>query len=227
MFGMKTVFVMWLVASATALAETNVAVAVKRSEALYSETIPHLKIKKASLEEALVIIRNIWKLKHPSEPFPVGLTDYEPADNQKERARRQITLDLKNVPYIEALRFVGQLSFRRLIEKNGFAQFEQIVGIQEDWTTEVYHLTPAVLAGLRLRDDSSSEQVQKAFESYGVEFPKGMKATLADSGNILIVRNLTEQLQRIAGIVLLLRNGFEIRKDKAEPSGAANGATPR
>ena len=206
--------------SARLFAQSDLSAEVKRSEAIYTESIPHLTISKAPLEDALAVIRRLWEQSHPKEPFPVGITDYQQTPEERMCDNPLVTLDLKNVPYIEALRAVGLLTFRRLLERNGMVQFEQITGrIIEDWSTEIHELPPRVRDSLGLPNEATTAQVQKAFEKFGVKFEQGMTAGLADSGSLLIVRNRAPQQQQIAGILLLLGNGFEIRKLTAEPPG--------
>lgn len=224
---MRAVFwLMWLFLSARLVAQSDLSAEVKRSEALYTESIPHLTISKAPLEEALAVIRRLWEQSHPMDSFPVGINDYEQTPEERKGDNPLVTLELKNVPYIEALRAVGFLTFRRLLEKNGMVQFEQITGlIIEDWSTEIHPLPSAVRDSLRLSNEATPAQVQKAFENFGVRFEQGMMAALADSGKRLIVRNTAPQQQQIAGILLLLKNGFEIQKPTAEPPDADPPAT--
>ncbi|MFN0129253.1 MAG: hypothetical protein ACKV19_21500 [Verrucomicrobiales bacterium] len=226
-FGMKAAsFLIWVALSGAALAQSEQSAAVERSEALHSETIPHLMISKAAIDEALAVVRRIWEQKHPNEPFPVGITSSEVAGAEGRATQPLITLDLKNVPYIVALRSIAILGDFYLKEKSGFVQLERIAGkIVEDWSTETYELTQRVRDALGLRFDSTPTQVQTSFEKFGVKFEQGMMAALDSSGKLLSVRNMPRQQHQIAGIVLLLENGYEIKKLNAEPAGADQPAT--
>lgn len=184
---------------------------VRLSEALHTETIPHLKIDSVHLREALAMIRGIWERTHPAEPFPVGLSDYD-KPHRSDARDRQISLDLHNVTYIAALRFIGDLTYRRFREERGYVRLEEQIGIVESWYTQLHRLPPAALAGLGLRADSKAGEVQRAFEKLGITFPRGLKAELSDSGRSLLVTNLESEQEKISGIILLLTNGYKITK---------------
>jgi hypothetical protein len=184
---------------------------VRLSEALHTETIPHLKFENARFPDAVAAIAAIWNQAHPKQPFPVGYTDYDdptPNDGYNQR----ISLDLHEVTYITALRFIGDLMYCHLSEKRGFIALHQIHGIVEDWRTFETELPPAALRGLGLRAESTPTEVQGALKKLGVAFPDGMKALLVDSGKRIVVTTTQSEIPKLDGIILLLSNGYKITK---------------
>ena len=104
---MKTAFLL-LVSAGIVLGQPLPEAALRRAEALASETIPHLSLKEASFEDALSAVQRAWSERHPNDPLPVAVTDFAPPEGYRAEYAQRITLDLRNVPFIEALLYIGQ-----------------------------------------------------------------------------------------------------------------------
>ena len=185
---------------------------VRRAQAVATEVIPRLQFKNATFEDALAAIRRAWDERHPNDPLPVALTDYQPPNGYRETNPARITLDLKNVPWIEALRYIGTLSGRRLISLSGLVQLERHPWIEEDWITRAHDVAPAALAALHLKPDSSGDDLRRAFKQFGVQLDDWMKLGMIASGQQIVVLSYQPQQEQIAGILFLLGNGFHITK---------------
>jgi hypothetical protein len=201
-----------LLLSAVAAFATPPEDTVRRAQAIATETIPHLQLKDSTFEDALSAIRRAWEQRHANDSFPVAITDYQPPEGYRETSPARITLDLKNVPFIEALRYVGTLSGRRLISVSGLVQLERHHWIEEDWVTRGHDVSLEALAALHLKPDSSLADLRRAFQQFGVKLDDWMKLALADSGRQLVVLSYQPQQEQIEGILFLLSNGFHITK---------------
>src|SRR4051794_6328701 len=103
---MKAAAVLFLVLSIASAGIGQTPDEIRISQALYTETIPRLKLDGVRLPEALATIREIWEKAHPADPFPVGLVDYSDpreSDSDPERAEAmnpRVTFDLQHIPYV-------------------------------------------------------------------------------------------------------------------------------
>lgn len=185
---------------------------VRRAEVIATETIPRLELKEATFEEALKMIQRAWDERHPTEPLPIGLSDYQPPEGYRETQPARITLDLKNVPFLEALHYIGRLSGRHLVSLGGVIQMERYRWIEEGWTTRVHEVTPKALAALHLKPDSSGEELRRGFQQLGVRLDDWMNLGMTPSGQGIFVHAYPSQQEQIAGILFLLNNGFRITK---------------
>jgi hypothetical protein len=201
-----------LLLSATATFATPSNDTVRRAQAIATEIIPHFRLNDETFEEALSAIRRVWDERHPNDSFPVALTDYGPPGDPREANPAKITLDLKDITFLEALRDIGLLSGRNLHSLSGLVQLERHSWIEEDWITREHNISPAALAALHLEPDSSNTDLRRAFQDFGVKLEDWMKLALSHSGQKLIVLSNPDQQEQIEGILFLLGNGFRITK---------------
>ncbi|HQW29866.1 MAG TPA: hypothetical protein PK529_11810 [Verrucomicrobiales bacterium] len=210
---MKPITLVFLVFTVSAVAEpTPSADEVRRAQAMVTETIPHVHFTDIPFDDALTAIRGEWDQRFPNDPFPVALTDYRPPEGYRETNPARITLDLKNVPFIEALRYIGILSGRHLVSVSGLVILESYGWIEEDWSTRLHDVSPAALAALNLKSDSSSDDLRRAFKQFGVKVDDLKKVGLVNSGQQIVVASYQAQQEQVAGILFLLGNGFSITK---------------
>jgi hypothetical protein len=186
--------------------------AMRRAQAVATEKIPRLHLEGTTFDETLTIIRSAWEERHPNESLPVAVTDYEAPEGYREKNVAYITLDLKNLTFIEALQYIGDLSGRRLRTVRGLVHLEGKSWIEEDWETRVHDISPAALAALRLKANSSDADVRRAFQQFGVKFDDWMNLHLIDSARQVVIRSYKPQQEQIAGIIFLLGNGFRIAR---------------
>jgi hypothetical protein len=188
--------------------------AVRRVQSLYSETLPVLRLREVSLQEALDEVRTEWEKHHPKEIFPVTITDYRAVSSGApyERVER-ITVDLSDIPYIEALQQLARLSRREIHAHGDIIQFESHDGIiVEDYISREFPASPELLAALGLKPESDSVAIRGAFERYGLEFNQYMKFVYIPSRQVLVAMCFQPQQEQIAGLLFLLRKGFHIAK---------------
>jgi hypothetical protein len=185
---------------------------IERANALVTETIPHLSLNKATFEQALETVRRIWSEQRAGDQLPIGTTAFLSPQGYRDENPAQITLDLKNVPFIEALKYIADLSGRAFRVRQGLPQFERITWIEEGWVTRVHEITPEVLTHLKLMPDSSATDVRRALVTLGVNLEEWMKPTLIADGSHLGLTSYQAQQEQISGIITLLRNGYKISK---------------
>lgn len=183
---------------------------VRLAQAMMADTIPHLQLKGATFEEALAEIRKEWDQRHRGLPLPVGIREYFTSSDDSGLYR--ITLEMEDVPFVMALRYVAALSHRRLHCFDGLVALEGFDFIGEGWNSRDYWVSSKVFEGLHLKRDSRAEEVRGAFERLGVKFEPWMKIGLTLEGDRLVAIGTNENLEQIAGILLLLENGFRLVK---------------
>jgi hypothetical protein len=189
--------------------------AVRRLQSLYSETIPAIRLREVSFQEALDEVRTEWEKHHPHEMFPVAVIDYRAASPAGPYLRvERITVDLIEIPYIDALEDLARLSGRQIRARADIIQFESIEegGIDEAYVTRQHSASPEVMAALGLKPDSDSVAIRSAFERYGLEFNQYMKFAFIPSRQTLVAMCYPPQQEQIAGVLFLLGKGFHITK---------------
>ncbi|QQL44096.1 hypothetical protein [Sulfuriroseicoccus oceanibius] len=181
------------------------------SKALHSSKVPELVLEKSTFEDALALVRAEWNRQHPTLDFPVALAEYE-----RDRGHPDlITVSLRDVLFIDALRSLGVVANRRLTEKSELLTFSDYGLIVEHWITKSYRVTESLLRKLKLGRNPTGEELVAAYRRYGVILEDWMSIShQADEG--LIVTALEKQQDQIAGINHLLAQGFTIHK--ADPA---------
>ena len=180
---------------------------VARLETLYREEIPLLELKQVTPQDGLGIIRAHWERAHPKETFPVVWGDHAETASRVEL----MTLNLQNIPYIEAVKYVASFGLRHLEQREGLLVMLPAVGHgKDDWSVVVHPITPQVLTGLGIKKDSPSDKIVAAFRQFGVSWEDWMKIGLYPDGTQIVIAAPEEQRSQVAGIILLLRSGFKI-----------------
>jgi hypothetical protein len=84
------------------------------------------------------------------------------------RSDYQITLELKDVPFFEVLRWLANATGRRLQEAAGVVTLSKHQGIIEDWGTREHPVSPKVLKALGVAENSSPRDLRAKFKQFGV-----------------------------------------------------------
>jgi len=179
--------------------------------ALKDSKIEMLVIENATFEEALDQIMKYWHEQHPEWPLPVATTDYKPADDMRAERPPIISLKLKNVPFLTALRYLGDSSKRRLGVSPGLLRMEEVAWIEEDFYSKAYPVTPKIIEALHLTATSSLIEVAEAYRAYGVALDTWMNLRIV--GDTIEVLGYEREHHQVAGINILLESGFEISKN--------------
>ncbi|MFA6564381.1 MAG: hypothetical protein WCV00_20930 [Verrucomicrobiia bacterium] len=192
---------------------------MKVYERFKHDTIPHLKLSNAGFFEAFDAVRVLWEKSHPDMPFLFGVGCFHPvrfAETAPGKAEPQtlgVTLDVKNVPYLVALRMIADICGYKLNETSGTLKLIGLTGINEDWGDGVYPVTPKVLKALGLNTKSSKKDVTSALKRFGIEFSREhYDASISEDGKAICIRNLDDQLAHFRTILFLLEKGFKITK---------------
>jgi hypothetical protein len=215
---MKPTFFLLLLANAAFAAKPSPPppsdAAVRRVQSLYSETLPMIRLTEVSLQEALDEVRTEWEKHHPNEMFPVAITDYRIISPVPYERVERITVDLFNIPYIEALQELAHLSGREIRARGGIIQFEShsYPLKDEDYVTREHPVPPELMAALGLKPDSDSAAIRSALERYGLTFNQYVKFAYIPPRQVLVAMCFEDQQEQIAGILFLLGKGFHIAK---------------
>jgi hypothetical protein len=193
--------------------------------ALHTSKIPTLEVDHLTFEEALTKIREAWKQQHPELTFPVALVGHRRLENDRNgvAARPILSMQLTNVPFIEAIRYLCDATGRHLIENPGLLRIGDIgTEIVEDWVTKSYPTSDVVLRGLGLGVNPTREELESVYAHFGLKLDEWMAISYFNGK--LIVTAANRQHQQIAGINMLIENGFVITA-KAEQKRADQPAT--
>ncbi|WP_411825383.1 hypothetical protein [Luteolibacter sp. AS25] len=189
--------------------------------ALREGKIAMLVLEKATFEEALNQVQQEWSKQHPNWPFPVGTTDYNPPDVMRHEQPPLVSFKVKDVSFITALRYLGDATKRRLSASPGLLRMEEVAWIEEDYYTKSYPMSEKLLKTLGLSSTSTQAEIEETYKPYGVHLGDWMRLRIVD-GSIEIL-GYDREHQQIAGINVLLDNGFKIIKEPNKPEMA----TPR
>ncbi|MFA5192848.1 MAG: hypothetical protein WC740_19230 [Verrucomicrobiia bacterium] len=209
----------WVVVScAVTQADQPFEYEMKFYEQFKRDTIPHLKLKEASFIEAVGTVKDFWEKSHPDMPFLFGMgfqpvRFVETTSGKTEPDTLKVTLDVKNVPYLVALRMILDICGYKLKETSGTLKLIAMSGIPEDWTDSVYPVTPKVLKALGLNTKSSKNDVTNALKRFGIEFSREFySAAISVDGTAICIRNHVDQQAHFQTILFLLGKGFKITK---------------
>jgi hypothetical protein len=180
--------------------------------ALRTSMIPKLELDHRTFDEAFLLISQTWKQQHPELEMPVAIVEFRNPLIEEEGAShpRIVTMRLTNVTFIDALRFLCDSSYRRLVENPTIVRIEERgPGIIEEWDTQIHKTPESVLQGLGLGRNPSAKELVATYSRYGLKFEEWTAISYA-SGTLIVTA--TQRVhQQVAGINLLLENGFEIR----------------
>ena len=189
--------------------------------ALREGKIAMLVIEKATFEEALNQIRQEWSQQHPDWPFPVATTDYEPPDVMRHDQPPLVSFKVKDVSFLTALRYLGDSTKRRLAASPGLLRMEEVAWIEEDFYTKSYPMSDKLRRILGISSTSTQAEIEETYKPYGVNVGDWMRLRIVEDSIEILGYDLEHQ--QIAGINVLLENGFKIIK---EPN-KSEMATPR
>jgi hypothetical protein len=189
--------------------------------ALREGKIAMLVIEKATFEEALNQIRQEWSKQHPEWPFPVATTDYNPPDVTRREQPPLVSFKVKDVSFLTALRYLSDSTKRRLAESPGLLRMEEVAWIEEDFYTKSYPMSDKLRRMLGISSTSTQAEIEKTYKPYGVNLGDWMGIRIVDDA--IEITGYDLQHQQIAGINVLLENGFKIIKEPNKPEMA----TPR
>ncbi len=189
--------------------------------ALRESKIDMLTIEKATFKEALEQIQQIWNKQHPDWPFPVATTDYKKPDVMRADYPPVISLKVRDVSFLTALRYLGDATKRRLTASPGILRMEEVAWIEEDYYTKSYPMSEKLRRILGISSTSTQAEIEKTYKPYGVNLGDWMRLRIVDDSIEILGYDLEHQ--QIAGINVLLENGFKIIKKPNKPEQA----TPR
>ena len=153
--------------------------------------LPELKFEGVSLRSAIDYLRVVSKNLDNFEPNPVRKGVDLVLKQGAAPSTAQITLDLKEVPMLEALRYVTELAgMKYKIEPYAVV----IVPITETATeqhTRKFKVPPDVLTG------ANQSSPKDWLEAKGISFPAGSSAVFNVPTSLLVVRNTQPNLDAI------------------------------
>jgi bla regulator protein blaR1 len=184
-----------------------------RIQAKLQRVVPQLEFRETSVREALDFLRVKSVELDVDEPDPaqrgvnfvvnLGQADGRVPDAPKagfdiKPADARITISLRNIPLLEALKYVTNLAgLKFAIEEHGV----RIVPINAPFgplAARTFNLSKDNVADLRLEAGKDATEILALL---GVEFPAGTSATVSANGRQLIVRNSAEQLNLIDALL--------------------------
>ena len=176
-------------------------------KALRDNRIALLDLDKKTFEESLAIITNEWKKQQPDIPFPIATVDYLSTDEPRKDAL--ISLKAKDIPFFIALKYLSEVSRRRLrFQDSGLITMEMAIWIEEDWYPDTHRMDAKLLKTLGLTANSTPQDIIAVYERFGLKLES---ARMVDGGIEFV--GLPQDHQQVSGINHLLSNGFKIVKE--------------
>ncbi|WP_395746764.1 M56 family metallopeptidase [Prosthecobacter sp.] len=171
--------------------------------------IPSMKLKGASLEQAIAFLR---QRAIELDPDHMGLNlNIEDPDFQKDA---EISVDFISIPVSEALHYVSSLS-HRVVRYEAAAIFISPENARAKMVTRSYKLP----AGAAAKIGNARQWLTKQ----GVSFPEGAAVSLVgEDGSQLVIKNTEQELQNVEGLIEALAAG----KTLAPPATVIPAAQP-
>ncbi len=162
---------------------------------------PRVSFSNATVEEAIEFLRIKSRDLDISETAPgrKGLSVILKTGVAPNSAR--ITLDLKDVPMSEALRYITELAgMKYKIEPHAIV-VEPILETSSEQFTRIYTVQPDFAGLARDRVAGKQTSVAEKLKSFGIPFPESASATFEPSASKLIVRNTGPNLDLIESFI--------------------------
>ena len=207
---MKTLLLLLFVASSSFIKAEEPSPAPSISRALREGKIAHLDLKKAKFEDALEIVKKEWVRQYPTLDFPVGITSYV-----DENHDYRITLSLKKVPFIIALKYVGEGAHRRIVDRGDLLSFEDLDMMTETQSRYLHPASEKVLKGLGLGsglggNEPTADELRAAYRKLGVVLGDWNKISYSTRDKSIYISADPVQQRQIAGINVILDSGYKI-----------------
>jgi hypothetical protein len=181
--------------------------------------IPKVSLNGATVEQAIEYLRIQSRELDSSEPVPSRKGVNLIIRPGSAPSSASITLDLKEVPMVEALRYVTELANM----KYKVEPFAVVVLPPTDTNTEQFTRTFRVPPDFLQLDPRAAQRAvpnaKQVLESAGIPFPEGATATFVAVTSTLVVKNTQPNLDAIEAFV----DGLV---KKASPLSTAGGAEP-
>lgn len=176
-------------------------------ERMKQASMDSFKLDRASIHEALALIKGEWIRQYPGESFPVVLIEPESYGNPL------ITLDLRNVPFWVAVQALGHATGLAVHDDGPTIRLD--TDYEEDLATKVFVVNDTVVRQLGLTTDGTFQKINPALARFGLRFADPCLAVLSPDGTSITVRQTPNQLRLIPGILHLLAKGFAIEPPSA------------
>ena len=163
---------------------------------------PTVQFQDATLEEAIEYLRvksrdlDTFTDASDSKGFSIILR----TGNALSNAR--ITLDLKDVPMSEALRYVTELAGMKYKVEPHALVIMPLTEYASEQLTHTFHVPPNFLTA----GGGNYQTAKQALEASGVTFPEGASATFNPASSQLVVRNTQPNLDLVEALIQSLGN---------------------
>ncbi len=120
-----------------------------------------------------------------------------------------ISLKAKDIPFFIALKYLSEVSRRRLrFQNSGLITMEMAIWIEEDWYPDTHRMDAKLLKTLGLTANSNPQEIIAVYERFGLKLES---ARMVDGGIEFV--GLPQDHQQVSGINHLLSNGFKSVKE--------------
>ncbi len=167
------------------------------NDQLNSVILPTVQFSEATLDEAIEYLRVRGRDTSDGGP-PVSLR----VDPNVPSSTPNLTLQLNDVPFREALRYITELAGAKYVVRNGEVHIVPLSDVAASIEERVYALPSDVRAEIF----PSGQSPKDVLMSQGIPFPEGSSADLQSDGNALTVRNTQPYLELIEVFLASLWN---------------------
>jgi len=174
---------------------------------LRNTKIPVLELKDASLQEALVVLRQEWKTQTGTDLPVAEVKEYVKTDPPQEK---HISLRAHDISFHEALRLTALLTGYRLSFREGSVLLADVY--PSEFMSFQWKLDEKTKASLGLGVKLNADDIRKALTARGVNFSaKDMKITVLDE-DLVVIGGFTENAELAKSILILYETGYEVKK---------------
>ncbi|WP_265596249.1 hypothetical protein [Verrucomicrobium sp. BvORR106] len=181
--------------------------------------IPRVQFQGASIEEALEFLRIKSRDFDTVERDPSRKGINLIAKHGSTPSTAQISLDLKDVPMTEVLRYVTELAGMKYKIEPFAVVVVPLSDVGTEQYTRSYRVPPSFLKGGGAARHGGNFSATDILKAQGIQFPEGSSASFDPLRNRLIVRNTQPNLDQIeafvSGVVIVVPKQTAIKSSKA------------
>lgn len=165
---------------------------------------PQVQFQAASVEEAVEMLRIKSHDYDTTETDPARRGVNVVVKPGAAPSSAQITLDLKDVPLSEALKYVTELGGMKYKIEPHAVVIVPISDVSSEQYTRSFKVPQAFGQTLAANPSGTAKEL---LERYGIPFPEGASATFAPATSQLMVKNTAPNLDQVEAFVQEIQNG--------------------
>lgn len=181
--------------------------------------IPTVQFQGASIEEAIEFLRIKGKDLDTIERDPAKRGMNLILKQGQAPSTAQITLELKDVPMIEALRYITELAGMKYKVEPYAVVVLPVSDVATEQYTRSFKVPPDLLSRVREMPERDAKELLQA---NGISFPEGASVRVIPANSMLVVRNTQPNLDAVEAFLGSLNKSPGNDREKTEMRNEAN-----